>query len=116
MASQGWRGQPPDEGVRFAPPLCQPSEELRNSTSDGITTLTINNIPIHLRTQQLLALLDQTGFKGCYDYFYLPCNYKEGTNRGHAFINLCTPLDAKRSFASWHGARLFSDETIPAAA
>ncbi len=94
-------------GLRFAGPARQSWEELRQG--DAITTLSINHIPIDLGKEDLLALLDETGFEGHYDYLYLPCNYREGTNRGHAFVNLCTPDDAKHFFAVWHGARLFGD-------
>jgi hypothetical protein len=93
-------------GVSFVGPARRSSEELRHASSVVVTTLTINSVPIGVGKHQLLDLLDQTGFKGRYDYLYLPCNYSEGTNRGHAFIDLCTPQDAEDFFAAWHGARL----------
>jgi hypothetical protein len=92
-------------GVRFVAP--SRPEELEHGQADEVSTLTVNGLPIDLGKQELLDLLDRTGFQGRYNYLYLPCNYRERTNRGHAFINFCTPGDAKRFFAAWHAARLF---------
>jgi hypothetical protein len=80
--------------------------ELVHIAGITVTTLTINHIPVTVSKRQFVALLDQTGFGTLYNYLYLPCNHAEGTNRGHAFVNFCTPEAAKSFFRTWHGARL----------
>jgi hypothetical protein len=76
-----------------------------------VTTLTINNLPITLTQDELLELLDTSGFKGCYDYVYLPGDDCTENNLGHAFVSLLTPEDAQRLFAAWHGGSMHGFST-----
>ncbi|GFR50355.1 hypothetical protein Agub_g12565 [Astrephomene gubernaculifera] len=59
---------------------------------DKRTTLMIKNIPNKYTQKMLLATIDEQ-FKGAYDFFYLPIDFKNKCNVGYAFINMINPLD-----------------------
>jgi hypothetical protein len=54
---------------------------------DNRTTLMIKNIPNKYTQKMLLATIDAE-FRGTYDFFYLPIDFKNKCNVGYAFINL----------------------------
>mmetsp|Transcript_12917 Transcript_12917/g.21121 ORF Transcript_12917/g.21121 Transcript_12917/m.21121 type:complete len:1143 (-) Transcript_12917:1034-4462(-) len=56
---------------------------------DKRTTLMIRNIPNKYTQKMLLAAVDER-FKGLYDFFYLPIDFKNKCNVGYAFINFIT--------------------------
>ena len=51
------------------------------------TTVMLRNIPNRYSQAGLLKEIDAAGFKGSYDFFYLPMDTKNRTNVGYAFIN-----------------------------
>jgi protein phosphatase 1 regulatory subunit 42 len=71
-----------------------------------VTTLMINNIPIDVRQKELLDLIDEDGFRGRYNFFFIPVNFREMTNQGIAFVNFRTNKDAIDFSRAWNGARL----------
>jgi len=60
------------------------------SGQDNRTTLMIKNIPNKYSQKMLLASVDAK-FKGLYDFFYLPIDFKNKCNVGYAFINFIQP-------------------------
>ncbi len=54
---------------------------------DKRTTLMVKNIPNKYTQKMLLATIDE-GFRGHYDFFYLPIDFKNKCNVGYAFINM----------------------------
>ncbi|PNH07062.1 Protein MEI2-like 2 [Tetrabaena socialis] len=62
------------------------------SGEDRRTTLMIKNIPNKYTQKMLLATIDEQ-FRGVYDFFYLPIDFKNKCNVGYAFINLINPFD-----------------------
>lgn len=57
---------------------------------DKRTTIMLKNIPNKYTQKMLLATIDES-FKGTYDFFYLPIDFKNKCNVGYAFINLLKP-------------------------
>ena len=57
-------------------------------TGDSRTTVMLRNLPNNYTRPMVLHLLDTEGFKGKYDFFYLPIDFKTNACLGYAFINL----------------------------
>jgi len=82
-----WPVEPqPPEGK----PLFKPKWHYGNvwPFNSAPTTLLIGNLPEELTQMQLLAVLDNLGFCGFYDFVYLPCNLKTERHLGQAIVNL----------------------------
>ncbi|VVB03169.1 unnamed protein product [Arabis nemorensis] len=64
----------------------------RIANGDDIrTTLIIKNIPNKYTYKMLVAEIDEK-HKGDYDFLYLPIDFKNKCNMGHAFVNMVSPL------------------------
>mmetsp|Transcript_29855 Transcript_29855/g.68804 ORF Transcript_29855/g.68804 Transcript_29855/m.68804 type:complete len:619 (+) Transcript_29855:72-1928(+) len=80
-----------------------------SSELDGMTTVMLRNIPVKYNREMVLADLDQRGFAGCYDFFYLPIDFHTGNTVGYAFINFVTPAETERFRATYSGLKLSPD-------
>merc|ERR1711879_476026 len=75
------------------------------------TTVQIRNLPNNYSKRQVLALIDKMGFKGSYDFFYLPYDFHRGFSLGYAFVNFISVEKALEcfnvfeGFRSWPGSR-----------
>jgi len=71
------------------------------------TTVMLRNLPNDYSRDMLLELLDSEGFAECYDFVYLPIDFKKQAGLGYAFLNLLTHDDAERlrtklqGFSGW---------------
>mmetsp|Transcript_19368 Transcript_19368/g.73217 ORF Transcript_19368/g.73217 Transcript_19368/m.73217 type:complete len:872 (-) Transcript_19368:1089-3704(-) len=80
---------------------------------DNRTTVMVRNIPNKYAQQMLLGEIDET-FRGTYDFFYLPIDFKNRCNVGYAFINFCDPATILRFLDEFDGRRWrrFNSEKI----
>lgn len=91
------------------PPAAVASVMEAASRSDTVppTTVMLRNIPNAYTREMLKDLLDAHGFRGCYDFLYLPVDFRNRVNLGYAFVNLLSHSEALRltfalhGFASW---------------
>jgi len=67
------------------------------------TTICLRNLPNDYTRAMVLELLDEQGFTGCYNFIYLPMDFKRRAGLGYAFVNMVTPSDAQRAFARLTG-------------
>ncbi|CAK0907167.1 unnamed protein product [Prorocentrum cordatum] len=63
----------------------------------GDTTAMMRNVPCSFSRRSLIQLLDNNGFRGKYDFIYMPMDFKRGLCIGYAFVNMTTP-DHMQSF------------------
>jgi hypothetical protein len=74
-----------------------------SSSSTEQTTVMLRNIPNNYTREMLLELLDTQGFKGQYDFIYLPMDFSRMAGLGYAFINLVSNAAAEKVKAHFEG-------------
>lgn len=62
-------------------------ETISLSDDEKETTKIMKNVPLQYTRQQLLDLLDTHGFRGKYNFVYLPVNFRTCDLHGYAFVN-----------------------------
>merc|ERR1719163_743449 len=62
------------------------------------TTVMLRNVPNKYTTDMLKQMLDEEGYASCYDFLYLPMDFRNRVNIGYAFINFRSP-DLARGFS-----------------
>jgi len=68
------------------------------------TTVMLRNIPNRYTRQMLCDRLNK-GYKGQYDFVYLPIDFNSKCNVGYAFINFRTAPSAQRFIQEFHGTK-----------
>jgi hypothetical protein len=74
--------------------------------STEITTLMVRGIPCSFTQEALLALIDNAGLQGKYNFFYLPRDGKRSSNLGYAFINFVDQESAEIMTRTFTGCPL----------
>jgi RNA recognition motif 2/RNA recognition motif. (a.k.a. RRM, RBD, or RNP domain) len=69
------------------------------------TTCMLRNLPNKYDINAVLDLLNTSGFSKCYDFFYLPIDWRNLCNVGYAFVNFRHHIDAVRFFEVFTGFR-----------
>ena len=68
------------------------------------TSIMIKNIPNKYSQQLLLEVIDKD-YKGLYDFFYLPIDFKNKCNVGYAFLNFLRPESVVRFYEQYNDAK-----------
>lgn len=79
--------------------------EAESGVDEARTTLMIRNLPNRFTSEMLLALLNEAGFDGTFDFFYLPMDFRSGCNLGYAFINFVHASITADVYRTFHGQR-----------
>lgn len=97
--------------LRGAHPHAQVSKGL-----DKRTTIMIRNIPNKYTQAMLLQEIDAS-YRGAYDFFYLPIDFKNKCNVGYAFINFMDYRRIVPFFREFNGQRWknFNSEKVTGA-
>jgi len=94
-----------------SPPRTQPGPLCHGESPDAPrTSFMLRNVPSCYTQHMLMALLDEEGFAGRYNFFYLVFDHKTRMNRGYAFVNLCDSVAASQFQRIFHG---FSNWALP---
>lgn len=70
------------------------------------TTLVLRKLPSDYTRAALLQTLDSAGFKGLYDFAYLPTDFKRGKVFGYALINFTAQVHAEDALARFGDANV----------
>lgn len=68
-----------------------------------ITTLMLRNIPNKYSQNSLMQEINELGFSGSYNFFYLPMDIHNRSNVGYAFINFLCPVEAEHFRGKFQG-------------
>jgi len=68
------------------------------------TTLVFRRLPKNVTRISLLEMLDTAGWKGLYDFVYLPMDFKKGKVFGYAIVNFISNSSAEHASAHFEGA------------
>jgi hypothetical protein len=91
------------------PTVAAPSiipEDPDMTIESNYTTVMLRNIPNKYTQSTLLQALDDKGFRGVYNFFYLPVDYKNHCNMGYAFINFTDHAGAMKFMSAFKGYQL----------
>jgi hypothetical protein len=84
--------------------------ETDGSSEEWQTTVMLRNMPNNYTRDMFLQLVDSMGFKGKYDFAYLPVDFKSQAGLGYGFVNFMSSEDALRCFDVFEG---YSDWIVP---
>lgn len=73
------------------------------------TTVMLRNVPYNVTRDSVVQMMDEAGFKGLYDFIYMPIDFRSKSGFGYAFINLVSNAAAEQFFAHFNG---FADWAI----
>jgi len=79
------------------------SQPPRAPPAGPLTTVMFRNVPNNYSRLLLQQLLDSEGFKGKYDFVYLPMDFKSSASLGYAFVNLIDKEEAERLKEAFEG-------------
>lgn len=67
------------------------------------TTVMLRNVPYNVTRDSVIKMMDDAGFKGLYDFIYMPIDFRSKSGFGYAFINLVSNAAAEQFFAHFNG-------------
>jgi RNA recognition motif-containing protein len=70
------------------------------------TTVMLRNIPNKLTQAEIAECVNNRGYRGIFDFFYAPIDFKSKCNLGYAFINFTSSDNADKFCAQMDGHRL----------
>jgi hypothetical protein len=82
------------------------------------TTVMMRHMPPNYTREKLLSLLDSEGFRGSFDFVYLPVDFTTFQGFGYAFINCTSNLEAHRffkhfqGFTAWPQSHMTAEEAV----
>lgn len=100
------------EGRQTAQGMAQGMAQAQGSAEPERTTLMLRNLPNNYTRDMIMEMLDAEGFKGQYDFLYLPMDFKTKAALGYAFVNLVEASLVQRFWATFEG---YSKWTLPTA-
>jgi hypothetical protein len=80
-------------------------EEAESGLQGARTTVMVRNIPNKYTQQTMIAMLEDAGLRGTFDFFYLPIDFRNRCGLGYAFVNFLSSAAAAKAYRHFHGRR-----------
>jgi hypothetical protein len=78
-------------------------EDIEVRSGKPKTTMMLRNIPNSFTRAMLADTLDKAGFRGSYDFVYLPIDHSTNIGFGYAFVNFTSPSGAQTQYSCFTG-------------
>jgi hypothetical protein len=88
------------------PVVVEDDEPVKKTTEVNYMSVMVRNIPNRYSQQMLRTEIDKAGFKGKYNFFYLPIDFGQRANLGYAFIDFQDVETAAQFIATFEGEKL----------
>merc|ERR1719502_1315102 len=88
------------------PVVAEGDEQEKPKQNVNFESMMIRNIPNRYSQQMLRTEIDKAGFKGKYNFFYLPIDFGQRANLGYAFIDFQDVETAAQFIATFEGEKL----------
>ncbi|CAE7152304.1 ML4 [Symbiodinium pilosum] len=88
---------PAPQPVRLLPALPAPGPRAPR------TTVMLRNLPNNYTRNMVCTMMDKEGFRGLYDFIYLPIDFRSKANLGYAFINLIDEPKVQQFWQTFDG-------------
>jgi len=104
--SEGSSQESDDTDREFEVLSARRTRTVRHTNPDK-TTVLMQNIPNRHNRDMLQAIINEAGFRGTYDFLYLPADFRTKVSFGYAFLNFLCQAEAERfmqhfnGFSSW---------------
>lgn len=102
-----------DMDDRVCAATVSPATKLARNIAEGggglppdVTTVMFRHIPRKYSERQVMREINDAGFMGKFDFFYLPMDTRSRANRGFAFLNFHSPAFAQEFYNAFHGSEL----------
>mmetsp|Transcript_34911 Transcript_34911/g.81684 ORF Transcript_34911/g.81684 Transcript_34911/m.81684 type:complete len:434 (+) Transcript_34911:131-1432(+) len=109
----------PPVGAALGKPLCSDvagGELCTLETQQEITSVMIRNIPCRVTAEELGQAVDESGFRGLYDFLYMPKGNRRSkardSNLGYGFVNFPDPRNAQRFMQEFTGYRFPGTKSV----
>jgi len=93
----------PGSGGRDSAYGCAAPAQPARGAAGVQTTVFVCNIPCFYSRARILSLLDAKGFRGLYDFVYLPVDFRTNNALGYAFVNMVEHSHAQRAWDALDG-------------
>lgn len=108
QAPRGGRGQErPNQRDTRGKEKSSPSKRQKEKQ----TTVMLRNLPVGYSRDMLVALMNRYGFEACFDFVYIPINFRTQAMFGYAFVNFVDELKALRARQIFEGFTEWGVET-----
>lgn len=83
------------------------------SLPTGTLTLMMRRLPRRFSQEEVREEIDKRGFRGLYDFLYVPWDMRQSRNRGFGFISFTDELGAQRFHELTNGEPLMHERSKP---
>eukprot|EP00928_Gymnodinium_smaydae_P001388 TRINITY_DN1050_c0_g2_i1.p1 TRINITY_DN1050_c0_g2~~TRINITY_DN1050_c0_g2_i1.p1 ORF type:complete len:422 (-),score=91.18 TRINITY_DN1050_c0_g2_i1:136-1347(-) len=85
-------------------------DTLEDTPVERRTTVMLRNLPNNYTRDMVMALLDEKGFSGMYNFLYLPIDFNSHAALGYAFVNLVDAQAVEKFWSTFDG---YTDWIVP---